>query len=395
MNNGNGALCLLTLMRRERDEVPWVMVVLVLVLVAAYVVWLVIKAVVWFLVKLVPPLISGGLGFILIYWIGTLRLTTILARSDTSVQLITVQAHSGTLTVNPHQPQLRRVMLPFKGLGALACVSIGGIILYSLSAEMREPSFDSTIKTIGYLVVGAALLVLTGFLWVTLDYTTFMSVRLRRASKGFEELCRVSKENAELAAFLDVRFVQTGVADVKAFIASHTAGNMAGPALITLLGARIDEAHGDRDNLDWAVGRSEDVAAEYHRVRRVVGATRRRSLSVALERTWQRFDRNKARYLPDREWKKFSEAADSCVERFKKLERQTEDPEDRRSRAHDASNPYDVLRLRPTASPQEVQDVYRKLSKIYHPDVGLTPDGEVMKDINKAYEKIMKKRSKH
>lgn len=46
-------------------------------------------------------------------------------------------------------------------------------------------------------------------------------------------------------------------------------------------------------------------------------------------------------------------------------------------------NYYDVLGVSKTASPEEIKDSYRKLSKTHHPDVGGDP--EKMKDINEAY----------
>ena len=48
-----------------------------------------------------------------------------------------------------------------------------------------------------------------------------------------------------------------------------------------------------------------------------------------------------------------------------------------------AKNYYDVLAVSKTASPEEIKDAYRKLSKTHHPDVGGDP--EKMKDINEAY----------
>ncbi len=57
-------------------------------------------------------------------------------------------------------------------------------------------------------------------------------------------------------------------------------------------------------------------------------------------------------------------------------------------------DPYRVLNVSPTATEDEIKAAYRKLAKQYHPDVnGGSPQAEEkMKEINQAYQEILKLR---
>ena len=61
-------------------------------------------------------------------------------------------------------------------------------------------------------------------------------------------------------------------------------------------------------------------------------------------------------------------------------------------------NPYEILGISPSASNEEVRDAYRKLAKKYHPDNYIdSPVADLadskMKDINWAYDEILKERT--
>lgn len=55
------------------------------------------------------------------------------------------------------------------------------------------------------------------------------------------------------------------------------------------------------------------------------------------------------------------------------------------------SDPYEVLGVERNAEFDKVKDVYRKLSKIYHPDMD-TGNEEVFKRMNQAYKQIARER---
>lgn len=61
------------------------------------------------------------------------------------------------------------------------------------------------------------------------------------------------------------------------------------------------------------------------------------------------------------------------------------------------SDPYQILGISPSASDDEVKTAYRELAKKYHPDNYASSPladlaGEKMKEINEAYDRIMKER---
>lgn len=58
-------------------------------------------------------------------------------------------------------------------------------------------------------------------------------------------------------------------------------------------------------------------------------------------------------------------------------------------------NPYDVLEIEPTATKEEIQDAYKRLVKIYHPDIIETGNAEKFKEIQKAYEILSDEKEKH
>ncbi|MXZ52996.1 MAG: J domain-containing protein [Acidimicrobiaceae bacterium] len=68
--------------------------------------------------------------------------------------------------------------------------------------------------------------------------------------------------------------------------------------------------------------------------------------------------------------------------------------EDRRRSAHggfgadNEPTPYEVLGVRADLPIEEIRRVYLELVKLYHPDKGIAPDGERLKKINVAWDRI-------
>jgi len=62
-----------------------------------------------------------------------------------------------------------------------------------------------------------------------------------------------------------------------------------------------------------------------------------------------------------------------------------------------AKSPYEILRIAPSASVEEVHKAYRQLIKVYHPDVAdrflKKNNEEITRLINSAYEEVLKERN--
>ena len=56
-----------------------------------------------------------------------------------------------------------------------------------------------------------------------------------------------------------------------------------------------------------------------------------------------------------------------------------------------SKDPYQILKVHPSAKLEEIKQAYRKLVKIHHPDKG--GDSEIMLEVNSAWE-ILKKKHK-
>ena len=56
-------------------------------------------------------------------------------------------------------------------------------------------------------------------------------------------------------------------------------------------------------------------------------------------------------------------------------------------------DPYQILKVHPSAKLEEIKKAYRKLVKIHHPDKG--GDANSMLEINAAWEKIKRKHKNH
>jgi hypothetical protein len=63
------------------------------------------------------------------------------------------------------------------------------------------------------------------------------------------------------------------------------------------------------------------------------------------------------------------------------------------SRPSSAPNPYEVLQIEATASDEQVQKAYRRLARLYHPDVNKSPDAaNKFKQVVDAYRRLQKTR---
>lgn len=62
-----------------------------------------------------------------------------------------------------------------------------------------------------------------------------------------------------------------------------------------------------------------------------------------------------------------------------------------RQKRLDNQNPYEVLGVPPDASMKEINNRYRQLAKVFHPDMQ-NGDATAMKRLNEAYDKVCREK---
>ena len=122
------------------------------------------------------------------------------------------------------------------------------------------------------------------------------------------------------------------------------------------------------------------------------------NVSDGLQNVVDYFDQNTLMILDDPSLMEECIAAELAKSRQdnRRLEHQywQGNKKDNRRSAHSGSDtgneptPYEVLGVRTDLPIEEIKKVYLELVKLYHPDKGIAPDGERLKKINAAWDRI-------
>ena len=112
------------------------------------------------------------------------------------------------------------------------------------------------------------------------------------------------------------------------------------------------------------------------------------------EKEQARQDEQSQREFNERETKRKQQKQEQQrkYEEEKKQYQQSKQTKDKKpSSRWESTNPYEVLGIEETATKSEIKKAYRKLAKLYHPDLALTNKEkaeEIFKMINRAYENL-------
>lgn len=351
-----------------------------------------------FVVSALSILVGATLAYVTVYLTGRARLSAALRDPEKLATLAIVSSQDDDLEILPLRKNMRRYTVPFQVLATMACLGAGLILFAFVDGSYLETDLPE-----GPLLA-ITLLMLSVLLWRKVNLSKFAAKRLRKALDGLDEvfqsqsyadLLGLTAGNAELAGRLEIGLHQAG-GDIFTFLESHTAEVLVDRSVLEERMARdVEVARHDHQQLRWALERCEQIEYAYQITARHVAATASRGLLAALDQVFAEFENAKRQSLSARQWERFATAANDCLrelEEFKKRAREMGAGAGGRDEID--LSPYEILRISPTASLKDIKAVYRKLSTIYHPDVGLTPDGEEMKRINAAYREIMAQRKR-
>lgn len=365
-------------------------VVMVVLAVAAVILFLV------FVLAALSVLVGATLAYSIVYLIGRARLAKAMRQPEKAATLAIVTLEAQGVEVHPIRRNIRRYAVPYQILATAACLGTALVI----NASVDGAYLDTDLPEGPLLAV--VLLLLSVLLWRRLNLTNFAAKRFQKALDGvddvfqsqpFADLQGLTESNAELAIRLAIGFHHAG-ADISTFLESHSAEVLAAPSVLEeRMAGDVEQARRDHQQLQWAWERYGQVEFAYHVTARHVVGTGSRGLLGALDQVFAEFEQAKRRFLPARRWERFSAAVDTCLRELREFkDRARKMRGGAGARDEKKISPYEVLRIPPDASVNDIKAVYRKLSTIYHPDVGLTPDGEEMKRINAAYREIMARR---
>lgn len=370
------------------------------------IVLLLLFAVVWFgaFVYVALPILGGGaLAFFVVYLVGRFRFVSLLRRPEKAGALVATTGSDDTIYLDPLWKPVRRRTATYQALAVMACFGSGltlGLLVDRsylwVNADMERP----------LLIV--ALSALSVVLWIKPKLSKFVAKHLRKALRDVNhvlfskasEFRALTSRNAELAGRMGISFPQASAKDWEAFLSSRIVELLADPSLLQKsLDEQVEKARRDCRQLQLAAGRLEEIGDVYKVTAPYVVAARSPSLLAALDQVFVEFEQAKSRFLPARKWQDFANAANTCLRAVRDCKRTAQnlggsDGGWEESHAWEGSqaSPYEILRISPQAPLKDIRAVYRKLSSIYHPDMGLTPDGEEMRKINAAYEEIMAQR---
>ena len=112
------------------------------------------------------------------------------------------------------------------------------------------------------------------------------------------------------------------------------------------------------------------------------------------EKEQARQDEQSQREFREREAKREQEKREQhrrYEEERKQYQKSKQTKDKKPSSRWESTNPYEVLGIEETATKSEIKKAYRKLAKLYHPDLALTNKEkaeEIFKMINRAYENL-------
>lgn len=207
--------------------------------------------------------------------------------------------------------------------------------------------------------------------------------------------------NEKIAANLGIYFEQNYSRPIGEYASKHLGSLIHDHASINAaIKPALDEARSERQQLQQAVDDYAAVKQQYHQTATDVNRAGQPSMFMYLDELLVQLEASKD-YLPDRRWSDFHKRLSEIDSDLKLLAENAQQSDGQTfeggqdSVDEQAEDCYAVLGVKPDLDDVELDQVYKKLRGIYHPDKNIAATADRFKKIQAAYEqiKIMRGRS--
>jgi DnaJ-domain-containing protein 1 len=220
---------------------------------------------------------------------------------------------------------------------------------------------------------------------------------VRRANILLEKVEELRLSEAfikSVASRLEISLPINFQSQIQGFVNAHKTELLADASeLNNVIAGLIRQSHEYESQLEKANSLYQDAMQLYRQTAHEVNETRSKSLIKEMEYVYSELDDAKA-LLSMKKWNDFSRVLRLLMGDLLRLHGTATEYQEEGSEAEyeeqlgitDEHKAYRIFGIPPTATGEQIKQVYRKLAKIYHKDAGLVADEMRMKEINWAFD---------
>lgn len=373
---------------------------------AAIILAVVFLGVVLMVLVIAFPAFGSGIGFVFLSQI-LLRRHKVnqLNSPEQLIQLLGLRFSGGQVTWILDKHQMHSRISGFVRGSILSSIVIG----VGITSGIMWLMYDTWIYEVGmdFFIVGciAATIVFASLSrTISSEFREKLESSIRervdkkigRVNLSLDELDRVSEEISRLATEkLRIQFPTNYAPSIQRVVEADKAQLLIDTSKFrSLISKQVRQAKEDQNQLKKAISEYENAIQVYKRVALAVNRSGSVALIILLDDLYKGLNALRD-YLTVPNWSAFTEGITFAIEELEMLSKnagefaafseEDEPPE---------YDPYDILGVSAEMSDEQIGKVYKKLSSIYHPDVGITKDDKRMKEINSAYQQIMRERQR-
>lgn len=280
-------------------------------------------------------------------------------------------------------------------------VTISTAILFFFLSELNEEFFDfpKWKRVLGGALILSFVGLVTWLCVVMTKCTDLIRNRITGAvskanSKFSTAAGRLSTISSKISCIarnlkVDYRHDETSANLIK-FINTNKINLLTNPGqLQTIMKTETEKADDELAKWRHAFEEYQNIQELHRKVSPEVRAYRCRSTQRDFNHIMDEIDGYKM-FLGQLQFQDFSEAMLVTSGEIRDIEGHIKNSKASGNKPISAADPYSVLRVTQDMEFTKIKKVFRQLSKIYHPDLGLLPDGEQFSAIDTAFNEIRK-----